>query len=209
MSVFRLINTQNGVEIGQTERPLYIKKSAAGVYIESKMEEAEGIAYKGNAYNLYGRNGVGADETAMLVEFDAGDIGVEAQSGAGTAAIAFVVLAESGSIDDVTAGEHVDLFSPWVSGVAYAVGNLRQYEGSLYRCIQAHTAQSDWTPDVAVSLWVKTSDPAEEWPPWSRPLGAHDAYDLGAKVTHNGKHWLNTFPANSYEPGVHGWQEVA
>ncbi len=209
MSVFRLINTQNSVEIGQTERPLYIKKSATGVYIESTMEEADGVAYKGNAYNLYGRQGVGAVDTAMLVEFDAGDIGVEAQSGAGTAAIAFVVLAESGSIDDVTAGEHVDLFSPWESGIAYAVGNLRQYDGSLYRCTQAHTSQADWTPDAAVSLWVKTSDPAEEWPQWSQPVGAHDAYDLGAKVTHDGKHWTSTTSANVWEPGVYGWQEEA
>ena len=27
-----------------------------------------------------------------------------------------------------------------------------------------------------MSLWVSISDPAEEWPEWSQPLGAHDAY---------------------------------
>ena len=49
------------------------------------------------------------------------------------AAIAFVVLAESGSIDNVTASEQAALFSEWVPGVKYAVGQLRRYgdEGTL------------------------------------------------------------------------------
>ena len=51
------------------------------------------------------------------------------------AAIAFVVLAESGSIDDVTASEQATLFSEWVPGVKYAVGQLRRYGDTLYRCV--------------------------------------------------------------------------
>lgn len=81
--------------------------------------------------------------------------------------------------------------------------------GTLYKCVQAHTSQADWTPDAAVSLWSKTSDPAEEWPEWSQPVGAHDAYALGAKVSHNGKHWTSTTANNVWEPGVYGWEEVA
>ena len=41
------------------------------------------------------------------------------------AAIAFVVLAESGQVDDVTASEQSMLFAAWVPGVAYSVGQLR------------------------------------------------------------------------------------
>ena len=80
------------------------------------------------------------------------------------AAIAFVVLAENGQIDAVTAAEQSTLFAEWVPGVNYAVGNLRRYGGTLYRCVQEHTSQEGWEPDKAASLWAVTSDPAEEWP---------------------------------------------
>lgn len=123
------------------------------------------------------------------------------------ASIAFVTLAEAGSIDDVTAGEHMDVFSPWASAVSYKTGNLRTYNGKLYRCVQAHTSQDDWTPDAATSLWALTSDPAEEWPAWSQPVGATDAYAKGSKVTHNDKRWISDVDANVWEPGVYGWTE--
>ena len=53
-------------------------------------------------------------------------------------------------------------------------------------------------------------EPIVDNPPdeWKQPTGAHDAYDVGAIVSHNGKIWINTSPANIYEPGVFGWDEV-
>lgn len=122
--------------------------------------------------------------------------------------IAFVTLAESGSIDAVTAGEHKSLFETWQTGVAYTVGQLRNWGDKLYKCVQAHTSQAGWEPDKAVSLWSAASDPAEEWPEWSQPVGAHDAYAKGDKVSHNGKHWTSTADANVWEPGVYGWTEA-
>ena len=122
--------------------------------------------------------------------------------------IAFVTLAESGAIDEVTATEHTDIFAPWAEGVAYAVGNLRAYDGKLYKCVQAHTSQSDWTPDKTPALWSVAGDPAEEWPEWSQPIGAQDAYQAGDKVSHNGKHWVSDVGANVWEPGVYGWSEA-
>lgn len=122
--------------------------------------------------------------------------------------IAFVMLAEAGSIDDVTAAEHTDCFAEWVSGVAYAVSNIRQYNGQLYKCVQAHTSQDDWTPDSAASLWSKIGDPAEEYPAWSQPIGAHDAYNAGDKVSYNGKHYVSDVDSNVWQPDVYGWSEV-
>lgn len=124
------------------------------------------------------------------------------------AAIAFVVLAESGQVDDVTASEQSMLFAAWVPGVDYSAGQLRQYNSILYRCVQAHTSQTGWEPDVAASLWAATNDPAEEWPAWSQPVGAHDAYAAGDKVTHNDQHWISTIDSNVWEPGVYGWDAV-
>lgn len=124
------------------------------------------------------------------------------------AAIAFVVLAENGQIDDVTASEQPLLFAEWEPEVNYTVGQLRRYKELLYRCVQAHTSQTGWEPDVSASLWALTSDPAEEWPAWSQPLGAHDAYAAGAKVSHNDKHWTSDVDGNTWEPGVYGWTEA-
>ena len=131
-----------------------------------------------------------------------------AQQRENAAAIAFVVLAENGQIDAVTAAEQSTLFAEWVPGVKYTVGNLRQYGGILYRCVQAHTSQEGWEPDKAASLWAVTSDPAEEWPAWSQPVGAHDAYSAGAKVSHKDKHWTSDLDGNVWEPGVFGWTEI-
>lgn len=104
--------------------------------------------------------------------------------------------------------EHAELFAEWAYPVAYTVGQLRRHNGTLYKCVQAHTSQADWTPDATASLWIVAADPAEEWPAWSQPFGAHDAYAKGDKVSHNGKHWISTADANVWEPGVYGWTEV-
>lgn len=122
-------------------------------------------------------------------------------------AVAFVALCEVGTLDMVTASEHADLFSPWAYPVAYTVGQLRRHNGKLYKCVQPHTSQADWTPDTAASLWSVTADPAEDWPAWSQPVGAHDAYSKDAKVSHKGKHWTSNVDSNVWEPGVYGWTE--
>lgn len=104
------------------------------------------------------------------------------------------------------------LYDAWNGdGVAYELNDIRKYgeREELYRCIMAHTSQADWTPDTAVSLWVRIADPAQEYPEWIQPLGAHDAYAKGAKVSHNDKHWTSDIDNNTYEPGVYGWTEVS
>lgn len=110
-----------------------------------------------------------------------------------------------GYLPDEEAETVTDLFLDWGEGKAYIVGDRVKYNSLLYRCVQAHTSQADWTPDVTPALWVRTS--TEEWPEWIQPTGAHDAYDTGDKVSHNGKHWISDMDANVYEPGVYGWTE--
>lgn len=125
------------------------------------------------------------------------------------ATITFVLMAENGMVDDVTASEHAEVFDTWRSeGVSYKVGNIRRYGDYLYRCLTDHVSQASWTPDVSPSLWVRISDPAEEYPLWSQPIGAADAYMKNDKVTHNSKHWISDYDSNVWEPGVYGWTEV-
>lgn len=94
------------------------------------------------------------------------------------------------------------------NGYSYFTGERVTFEGKYYRCIQSHTSQIDWAPGRAVSLWVEIADPADEWPEWKQPTGAHDAYARGDKVSHNGKHWISDLDANVWEPGVDGWSEA-
>ncbi len=97
------------------------------------------------------------------------------------------------------------IFMPWKEAVAYAVGDRVRYNGLLYKCLQAHTSLSVWTPDAAASLWSRIDDPAIAWPEWRQPTGASDAYAIGARVSHNAKRWISTVAANVWEPGVYGW----
>lgn len=102
-----------------------------------------------------------------------------------------------------------EMFPEWnPDGYEYFAGERVRYNGLLYRCIQSHTSQSDWTPEAAHSLWVEIADPSEEWPEWKQPTGAHDAYAKGDKVSHNEKHWISDVDANVWEPGVAGWTEA-
>lgn len=196
---------KGGEALCLTEKPNYIRKHEEGFYILCGEEEAQGIAANGAVYRLYGREGLEDLEEAQVIERDAGTV---IQSSTTAAGIAFVTLAEGGSIDEATASEHTELFSPWAYPVAYTVGQIRARGDKLYKCLQAHTSQADWTPEDSPSLWVSISDPAEEWPEWSQPVGSTDAYDKGAKVSHNEKHWTSDVAANVWEPGVYGWTEV-
>ena len=109
-------------------------------------------------------------------------------------------------LTDEQAETVTDLFPVWQADTWYAIGDRRQYNELLYRCVQAHTSQVGWEPPNVPALWVRTS--TEEWPEWIQPTGAQDAYNTGDKVTHNSKHWISSVDANVWEPGVYGWNEA-
>ena len=132
----------------------------------------------------------------------------EKQSMKNDTAIAFVTLSEKGDIDEVTAAEHSAMFAPWEAGIGYAAGAIRSNGKKLYRCLQAHTSQIGWEPENTPSLWKVIGDPAEEWPQWSQPVGAGDAYQSGDKVNHGGSHWVSEVDNNVWDPGVYGWHNA-
>lgn len=112
--------------------------------------------------------------------------------------------------DAVLLAQPMAMYDEWsAESVAYVLDDIRQYNGLLYRCVQAHTSQATWTPEAAASLWTRIADPTQEWPEWIQPTGAHNAYAKGDKVSHNGKHWISDVDANVWEPGVYGWTEQA
>lgn len=112
--------------------------------------------------------------------------------------------------------EYAGLFPAWKVGESVSVDDKRQYragksrrhEGTLYKCVQAHTTQVDWPPDVTPALWTVISPPGET-PLWVQPTGAHDAYAIGDQVQWpEGTVWESTIDANTTEPGTlpeHGY----
>lgn len=58
-------------------------------------------------------------------------------------------------VDDTTALRWRTLYPDWETGVAYKANDKVQFGDSLYKCIQAHTAQANWAPDLAASLWTE------------------------------------------------------
>lgn len=120
-------------------------------------------------------------------------------------------LAQS-TLSDEQAVKKIDLFPEWdKNSHAYTAGDRVRYKGKLYKVLQAHTSQPSWTPDTANSQFVEIDDPAIEWPEWKQPTQAENAYAKGAKVTHNGKHYVSQIDANTTEPGTDEryWKEQA
>ena len=113
------------------------------------------------------------------------------------------------NLTDEDALQAVKLFPQWVVEHTYVVGERLQYKNVLYRVVQAHTSQADWTPDITPAMFAVVS--LNEWPEFVQPTGAHDAYKKGDKITFNGKHYISLIDANVYSPAAYpaGWQEQA
>lgn len=113
------------------------------------------------------------------------------------------------NLTDEEALTGIELFPKWNDSAKYVAGNRVRYNDILYKCLQDHTAQSNWIPSESPSLWVRVDDPSIEYPEWIQPIGSTDAYPKGAKVTHENKRWASDVDNNAWEPGVYGWTEVA
>lgn len=109
-------------------------------------------------------------------------------------------------LTDEQALEAAAIYPAWDGEAAYEKDDRVRYGERLYRCLQAHQAQEDWTPTAAVSLWAKvlTSETGEALP-WEQPESTNP-YMEGDRVTHGGKTWVSTVDNNVWEPGVYGWE---
>lgn len=97
------------------------------------------------------------------------------------------------------------LYDQWQPGMRFEekdIGTRLMYQDQFYKVLQPHTATAEWTPDVAVSLYVEVSDSGIEYPAWKMPSGAHDSYDRGSKVTHLGHKFISEIDGNTTEPSL-------
>lgn len=55
-----------------------------------------------------------------------------------------------------------------------------------------------------------TNNTPTEYAAWVQPTGAHDAYNIGDKVTFNGHLWESLIDANVWSPTVYpaGWRDL-
>lgn len=112
------------------------------------------------------------------------------------------------SLSDEDAIKTIELFPIWEADKDYVKDDRVRWNGLLYKLFpETHHSQSDWTPDIVPAIWVRVDNPTEEYPEWRQPLGTHDAYNEGDKVSHNDKHWISSINSNVWEPGIYGWKE--
>ena len=118
----------------------------------------------------------------------------------------------SASLDDSDALDAPALFPAWASGKAYALNDRVRYGEKLYKCVQAHTSQADWTPDATPALWTEVAKPGEI-PVWRQPTGAQDAYMTGDKVWYPDRDttvYESLIDNNTWSPEAYpqGWQAI-
>ena len=100
------------------------------------------------------------------------------------------------------------LYPTWASkvGQTVTVGERYWYDGKLWKVVQSHTVQEDWTPDVSASLFTEVS--IEEWPEYVTPSSANP-YMTGDKVTFNGVHYICKMDNCVWSPSEYptAWEE--
>jgi hypothetical protein len=90
----------------------------------------------------------------------------------------------------------------WRAGLNLAKGKVVTFNSHNFEVIQGHISQAGWTPDATPALFRQIQ---EDYAEWIQPLGAHDAYMAGDKVSFGGQIWISDIDFNVHPPGVFGW----
>lgn len=101
-----------------------------------------------------------------------------------------------------------NLYPTWKSECNYLTGDKVLYDEVLYRVLQDHISQENWTPTNAPSLFAKVLIPDDNViPEWEQP-GSTNPYMKGDKVMYNGLVWISTIDNNVWAPNLYGWEQV-
>lgn len=109
------------------------------------------------------------------------------------------------TLADEAALEVPEMFPLWTPK-AYEMGDRVRYDGTLYKCVQAHPQNETYIPGEAVSLWAQVLIPSGI-PEWVQPESTNP-YMEGDHVMHNGIEWVSDYDYNTWEPGIAGWSVV-
>ena len=112
------------------------------------------------------------------------------------------------SQDDAQALESIELFPKWEAGLSVAVGERYQHLGKLYRVVQAHTTQADWTPDITPALYVEVS--VVEWPEIPENIPSTAPWMSGDKGTWKEHHYICQLDNCTWNPDQYpaAWKDA-
>lgn len=188
---------------------MYIKEETGGVF-EVEMRQTEADTDE-RLESLEETTRQQAEELKKVKE--------EIESGSGSLPDTYMSVFTMAKIsaEEITNDEQAlkvsDLYEAWSGeGVAYKTGKYLRYNNILYKVLQNHTSQTDWTPDTTSSLYAKVlTDPAGKVLPWEQP-NSTNPYKKGDRVTHKGYTWESLVDSNVWEPGAVGseslWKKV-
>lgn len=124
------------------------------------------------------------------------------------------VLQEAQSSDDTEALDNQYLYPIWEAGIDYSIDHKVQHFTAdnqlvLYKCVQAHTSQSDWQPKDVPALFTRVAYPNEILD-FVQPTGAQDTYQSGDRVYFpigSTTIYESTIDNNAYSPTSYpaGW----
>ncbi len=69
--MYRIIKI-DGTELGITDNPVYIKYGESGSFAPTSVENAIGVAYLGEPYNLVGHSEINGADTVVVSAIDGG-----------------------------------------------------------------------------------------------------------------------------------------
>ena len=99
----------------------------------------------------------------------------------------------------------------WSVPDRYSAGDTCSLSGAVYVCVQSHASLPGWQPPAVPALWRLVRAAGEPGvPAWRQPLGAHDAYRKGDRVTFGGKLYESRIANNAWSPDAYpaGWAEI-
>ena len=94
------------------------------------------------------------------------------------------------TVDDQTALRMASFYPEWAEGQACAAGYKAQRSGKLWRCLQAHTAQTGWEPENAASLWTEICESHDGTKYDPIPYNGNMALESGKHYTQSGMTYL-------------------
>lgn len=147
-----------------------------------------------------------ADKTAGVVSAQLGGVADEKTA----EQFRFALQKFAATLSEKEAMEIATIYDPWEIGKDYKGGEYFTYgtnavgDPQLYRVNDGkpHKSQEDWPPDKQPDLYTAIGLDESGHPVWAQPTGAHDDYDKGDIVNHNGTLYISNINGNATVPGT-------
>ena len=191
--------------------------SQAGLVVSFSQEEnsknffiGENVTEAMNYFNLYLKDGILYEHTEENVALNT--MGITTQEAEAARLALDTVL---NNIPDEEVETVKVLFPAWKVGMNYVIGDRVRFEDNIYKVLQNHISQDDWTPKSAPSLFAallvvpNEEGEQETVSEWVQP-DSTNAYMLGDKVIFNEEIYESLIDNNIWSPADYpsGWNKI-